>query len=86
MDTFTNVDTTVGRNTPYISNPRITTALSMRFNAALAYIEIAEHLNISTCTTHKMLKRFRRTDIIWPQPGDYTPEQLEEELYAFNTV
>lgn len=48
MDTFTNVDTTVGRNTPYISNHRITTALSMRFNAALAYREIAEHLNIST--------------------------------------
>ncbi|OWY74858.1 transposase [Pantoea sp. AMG 501] len=31
-----------------------------------------------------MFKRFRRTGINWPLPEDYTPERLEEELYAFN--
>jgi len=84
MDTFTNMDTTVDRNTPYISRPWITTALSLRFNDALTYREIAEQLNISTSATHKMFKRFRRTGINWPLPEDYTPERLEEELYAFN--
>ncbi len=84
MDTFTNMDTTVDRNTPYISRPWITTALSLRFNDALTYREIAEQLNISTSATHKMFKRFRRTGINWPLPEDYTPERLDEELYAFN--
>ncbi|MCT6592780.1 IS66-like element accessory protein TnpA [Pantoea dispersa] len=72
------------RNTPYISRPWITTALSLRFNDARTYREIAEQLNISTSATHKMFKRFRRTGINWPLPEDYTPERLEEELYAFN--
>ncbi|MBA8867030.1 transposase [Pantoea agglomerans] len=72
------------RNTPYISRPWITTALSLRFNDALTYREIAEQLNISTSATHKMFKRFRRTGINWPLPEDYTPERLDEELYAFN--
>ncbi|HDT2075926.1 MULTISPECIES: winged helix-turn-helix transcriptional regulator [Enterobacter] len=72
------------RNTPYTSRPWITTALSLRFNDALTYREIAEQLNISTSATHKMFKRFRRTGINWPLPEDYTPERLEEELYAFN--
>ncbi|BBE80089.1 MULTISPECIES: transposase [Enterobacteriaceae] len=31
-----------------------------------------------------MFKRFRRTAINWPLPEEYTPERLEEELYAFN--
>ncbi len=31
-----------------------------------------------------MFKRFRRTGINWPLPEEYTPERLEEELYAFN--
>jgi len=31
-----------------------------------------------------MFKRFRRTGINLPLPEDYTPERLEEELYAFN--
>ncbi|TPV47557.1 transposase [Pantoea deleyi] len=84
MDTFTNMDTTVDRNTPYTSRPWIITALSLRFNDALTYREIAEQLNISTSATHKMFKRFRRTGINWPLPEDYTPERLEEELYAFN--
>lgn len=84
MDTFTNMDTTVDRNTPYISRPWITTALSLRFNDAQTYREIAEQLNISTSATHKMFKRFRRTGINWPLPEDYTPERLDEELYAFN--
>ncbi|WP_260642363.1 IS66-like element accessory protein TnpA [Pantoea dispersa] len=78
------MDTTVDRNTPYISRPWITTALSLRFNDARTYREIAEQLNISTSATHKMFKRFRRTGINWPLPEDYTPERLEEELYAFN--
>jgi len=78
------MDTTVDRNTPYISRPWITTALSLRFNDALTYREIAEQLNISTSATHKMFKRFRRTGINWPLPEDYTPERLDEELYAFN--
>ncbi|WP_242281419.1 IS66-like element accessory protein TnpA [Pantoea deleyi] len=72
------------RNTPYTSRPWIITALSLRFNDALTYREIAEQLNISTSATHKMFKRFRRTGINWPLPEDYTPERLEEELYAFN--
>ncbi|PVY80613.1 IS66-like element accessory protein TnpA [Pantoea ananatis] len=84
MDTFANMDTTVDRNTPYISRPWIITALSLRFNDALTYREIAEQLNISTSATHKMFKRFRRTGINWPLPEDYTPERLDEELYAFN--
>ncbi|WP_210496551.1 IS66-like element accessory protein TnpA [Pantoea ananatis] len=84
MDTFANMDTTVDRNTPYTSRPWIITALSLRFNDALTYREIAEQLNISTSATHKMFKRFRRTGINWPLPEDYTPERLEEELYAFN--
>lgn len=84
MDTFANMDTTVDRNTPYISRPWIITALSLRFNDALTYREIAEQLNISSSATHKMFTRFRRTGISWPLPEDYTPERLEEELYAFN--
>ncbi|PWV83427.1 IS66-like element accessory protein TnpA [Pantoea ananatis] len=84
MDTFANMDTTVDRNTPYTSRPWITTALSLRFNDALTYREIAEQLNVSTSATHKMFKRFRRTGINWPLSEDYTPERLEEELYAFN--
>jgi len=84
MDTFANMDTTVDRNTPYTSRPWITTALSLRFNDALTYREMAEQLNVSTSATHKMFKRFRRTGINWPLPEDYTPERLEEELYAFN--
>ncbi|MGX9400557.1 IS66-like element accessory protein TnpA, partial [Pantoea dispersa] len=78
------MDTTVDRNTPYISRPWIITALSLRFNDALTYREIAEQINVSTSATHKMFKRFRRTGINWPLPEDYTPERLEEELYAFN--
>ncbi|KKW51723.1 transposase [Pantoea ananatis] len=31
-----------------------------------------------------MFKRFRRTGINWPLPLEYTPERLEEKLYAFN--
>lgn len=31
-----------------------------------------------------MFKRPRRTGINWPLPKEYTPERLEEELYAFN--
>ncbi|MDI3366235.1 IS66-like element accessory protein TnpA [Pantoea sp. V108_6] len=84
MDTFANMDTTVDRNTPYTSRPWIITALSLRLNGGLTYREIAEQLNISTSATHKMFKRFRRTGINWPLPEDYTPERLEEELYAFN--
>ncbi|MBW1216481.1 IS66-like element accessory protein TnpA [Pantoea allii] len=84
MDTFANMDTTVDRNTPYTSRPWIITALSLRFNDALTYREIAEQLKVSTSATHKMFKRFRRTGINWPLPEDYTPERLEEELYAFN--
>lgn len=84
MDTFANMDTTVNRNTPYTSRPWITTALSLRFNDALTYREIAEQLNISPSATHKMFKRFRRTGINWPLPEEYTPERLEEKLYAFN--
>lgn len=84
MDTFANMDTTVNRNTPYNSRPWITTALSLRFNDALTYREIAEQLNISPSATHKMFKRFRRTGINWPLPEEYTPERLEKELYAFN--
>ncbi|MBC0856471.1 transposase [Pantoea stewartii] len=84
MDTFANMDTTVDRNTPYTNRPWITAALSLRFNDALTYREIAEQLNISTSATHKMFKRFRRTAINWPLPEEYTPERLEEELYAFN--
>ncbi|WP_336749943.1 IS66-like element accessory protein TnpA [Pantoea vagans] len=72
------------RNTPYTSRHWITTALSLRFNDALTYREIAEQLNISPSATHKMFKRFRRTGINWPLPEGYTPERLEEELYAFN--
>ncbi|MHB9804951.1 helix-turn-helix domain-containing protein [Pantoea ananatis] len=60
--------TTVDRKTPYISRPWITTALSLRFNDALAYCEIAEQLNVSTSATHKMFKRFRHTVIEWPLP------------------
>ncbi|MBK0019498.1 winged helix-turn-helix transcriptional regulator [Kosakonia sp. S42] len=71
------------KNTPYARRPWITTALSLRFNDALTYREIAEQLNISTSATHKMFKRFRRTGINWPLPEEYTPERLEE-LYAFN--
>lgn len=84
MDTFANMDTTVDRNTPYISRPRIITALSLRFNDALTYREIAEQLNISTSATHKMFKRFRRTGINWSLSEKYMPERLEEDLYAFN--
>lgn len=84
MDTFANMDTIVDRNTPYTRRPWITTALSLRFNDALTYREISEQLNISTSATHKMFKRFRRTGINWPLPEEYTPERLEEELYAFN--
>ncbi|WP_190274705.1 IS66-like element accessory protein TnpA [Pantoea sp. At-9b] len=72
------------RNTPYTRRPWIFTALSLRFNDALTYREIAEQLNVSTSATHKMFKRFRRTGINWPLPEEYTPERLEEELYAFN--
>ncbi|WP_249042753.1 winged helix-turn-helix domain-containing protein [Pantoea dispersa] len=57
------MDTTVDRNTPYTSRPWITTALSLRFNDALTYREIAEQLNVSTSATHKMFKRFLRTGI-----------------------
>ncbi|MCS4492648.1 IS66-like element accessory protein TnpA [Pantoea sp. B623] len=78
------MDTTVDKNTPYTRRPWIINALSLRFNDALTYREIAEQLNISTSATHKMFKRFRRTGINWPLPEDYTPERLEEELYAFN--
>ncbi|MFQ1682740.1 transposase [Pantoea dispersa] len=78
------MDTTVDRNTPYISSPWITTALSLRFNDALTYREIAAQLNVSSSATHKMFTRFRRTGINWLRPEDYTPERLEEELYAFN--
>lgn len=84
MDTFANMDTTVDRNTPYTSRPWIITALSLRFNDALTYREIAEQLKISPSATHKMFKRFRRTGINWPLPEEYTPERLEEDLYAFN--
>ncbi|HBH6881794.1 TPA: sigma-70 region 4 domain-containing protein [Citrobacter freundii] len=57
------MDTTVDRNTPYTSRPWIFTALSLRFNEAMTYREIAEQLNISTSATHKMFTRFRRTGI-----------------------
>ncbi|WP_234472097.1 IS66-like element accessory protein TnpA [Erwinia sp. S43] len=78
------MDTTVDKNTPYIRRPWIFTALSLRFNDALTYREIAEQLNISNSAIHKMFTRFRRTGINWPLPEEYTPERLEEELYAFN--
>lgn len=52
MDTFANMDTTVDKNTPYTSRRCITTALSLRFNDALIYREIAEQLNISFSATH----------------------------------
>ncbi|MCW1774733.1 sigma factor-like helix-turn-helix DNA-binding protein [Pantoea ananatis] len=71
------MDTTADRNTPYTSRPWITTALSLRFNEDLTYLEIAEQLKVSTSSTHKMFKRFRRTGISWPLPEDYTPERLE---------
>ncbi len=80
MDTFANMDTTVDKNTPYINRLWITTALSLRFNDALTYREIAEQLNISTSATHKMFKRFRRTGINWSLSEKYTPERLEEEI------
>lgn len=73
-----------GQNTPYNRRPWIFTALSLRFNEALTYREIAEQLNISSSAIHKMFTRFRRTGINWPLPEEYTPERLEEELYAFN--
>lgn len=76
MDTFTNMDTTVDRNTPYISRPWNTTALSLRFNDALTCREIAEQLNISTSATHKMFKRFRRTGINWPLEFKIRMEEL----------
>ncbi|WP_268810655.1 IS66-like element accessory protein TnpA [Type-D symbiont of Plautia stali] len=78
------MDTTVDRNTPYTSRPWIFTALSLRFNEGMTYREIAKQLNISTSATYKMFTRFRRTGINWPLPEEYTPETLEEELYAFN--
>ncbi|WP_158251393.1 winged helix-turn-helix transcriptional regulator [Pantoea sp. ICBG 985] len=78
------MDTTVDRNTPYTNRPWIISALSLRYNDALTYREIAEKLNISASATHKMFTRFRRTGIAWPLPADYTPEKLEAELYAFN--
>lgn len=84
MDTFANMDTTVDKNTPYARRPWITTALSLRFNEAMTYREIAEQLSISSSAVHKMFTRFRRTGINWPLPEEYTPERLEEELYAFN--
>lgn len=84
MDTFANMDITVDRNTPYTNRPWIITALSLRYNDALTYREIAEKLNISASATHKMFTRFRRTGIAWPLPADYSPEKLEAELYAFN--
>ncbi|EED3330887.1 transposase [Salmonella enterica subsp. enterica] len=84
MDTFANMDTTVDKNTPYNRRPWIFTALSLRFNDALTYREVAEQLNISSSAVHKMFTRFRRTGINWPLPEEYTPERLEEELYAFN--
>lgn len=84
MDTFVNMDTTVDKNTPYIRRPWIFTALSLRFNEAMTYREIAEKLNISSSAVHKMFTRFRRTGINWPLPEEYTPERLEEDLYAFN--
>lgn len=84
MDTFANMDTTVDKNTPYTRRSWIFKALSLRFNEALTYREIAEQLNISTSATHKMFMRYRRTGINWPLPEEYTPERLEEELYAFN--
>ncbi|NIF03739.1 winged helix-turn-helix transcriptional regulator [Pantoea sp. Acro-805] len=64
------------RNTPYTRRPWIFTALSLRFNDALTYREIAEQLNISTSATHKMFTRFRRTGINWPLPEEYTAERL----------
>jgi len=66
MDTFANMDTTVDKNTPYIRRPWIFTALSLRFNEAMTYREIAEKLNISSSAVHKMFTRFRRTGINWP--------------------
>jgi len=84
MGTFANMDTTVDKNTPYSRRTWITTALSLRFNDALTYREIAEQLNISSSAVHKMFTRFRRTGINWPLPEGYTPERIEEELYAFN--
>ncbi|WP_397324978.1 IS66-like element accessory protein TnpA [Pantoea agglomerans] len=72
------------RNTSYIRRSWITQALNLRFNDGLTYREIAKQLNISSSATHKMFTRFRRTGINWPLPEYYTPERLEEELYAFN--
>jgi len=57
------MDTTVDKINPYTRRPWIITALSLRFNDALTYREIAEQLNISTSATHKMFKRFRRTGL-----------------------
>lgn len=79
-----NMDTTVDKNTPYTRRTWIFTALSLRFNEAMTYREIAEKLNISSSAVHKMFTRFRRTGINWPLQEEYTPERLEEELYAFN--
>lgn len=84
MDTFANMDTTADRNTPYTNRLWIITALSLRYNDALTYREIAEKLNISASATHKMFTRFRRPGIAWPLPADYSPEKIEAELYAFN--
>lgn len=82
MDTFANMDTTVDKNTPYARRIWITTALSLRFNDALTYREIAEQLNISSSAVHKMFTRFRRTGINWPLPEGYTPERLEDARIA----
>ncbi|WP_370521030.1 sigma factor-like helix-turn-helix DNA-binding protein [Pantoea sp. BAV 3049] len=43
----------VDKNTPYNRSPWIFTALSLRFNEALTYREIAEQLNISSSAIHK---------------------------------
>nr|WP_244950081.1 sigma-70 region 4 domain-containing protein [Enterobacter kobei] len=55
------MDTAVDKNTPYNRRLWIFTALSLRFNEALTYREIAEQLNISSSAIHKMFTRFRRT-------------------------
>lgn len=80
MDTFANMDTTVDKNTPYNRRPWIFTALSLRFNEALTYREIAEQLNISASAIHKMFTRFRRTGINWPLSEEYSPEAYRKTV------
>ncbi|EOS95994.1 transposase IS3/IS911 family protein [Erwinia tracheiphila PSU-1] len=54
MDTFANMDTTPGRNAPYIRSPRIFTAPGLRFNEALDFTS-AELAQIGTDTAPNLI-------------------------------